>query len=211
MQTGDPKKVAILSVVAVLIVGIAVFQAIPKGDKPLRGKAATVQAKTAAHDETQSGLHDSSPTASLALQQDAFAHPGLERKEAKSEADPAPTASKGAGSQPPFDPMQGSIGPAGPEPLPGVGGTPAPDPAGNTGINQQSDQASKTTLKLEAIVTVTEPRAFIALDGGEAKAYVEGNSLGGLGKVIKISENSVTIQIGQRKLKLAVGAEELLK
>lgn len=209
MKSGDPKKVAVLSVVALLVIGMAVFRLIPQG-QPRRPTSAAKAEK----------VSDVSLAAIAAIQKppqelskDPFIHPSLriDKRDAvrPKEQPAAKSALPGAGI--PGLELGGGIGAGDPgeivAPI-------RPDPGLFTGPDQQSKKGAaprvQRTIMVEAIITVDRPRAFIRLDGKESIPCSEGDVLVGAGKVLAISESAVTIQTAKTTKKLIVGKESKL-
>jgi hypothetical protein len=76
MKSGDPKKALPLAIVAILVVGMAVFQILPSGEaKPLQGRAAP--AASAAQDAQPAAQPEAMGIEMLRQQltTDPFSHP----------------------------------------------------------------------------------------------------------------------------------------
>ncbi|MFY9234531.1 MAG: hypothetical protein WAO58_08740 [Fimbriimonadaceae bacterium] len=203
MKTGDPKKAAMLGVVAVVVLGAAVFQILPKG------QPATPRKAPPAAEQTPSGdVGALVVSAQERLQKDPFTHPKLQKGVGETEA--AKEAAKQVTVPPP--PLSGDLGT-----LPEIGGNDPvrpPAPGGNASTSQQSEGAKlKDTGKqvmLEAIVSVQRSKAFIKVGGEDALGYLEGQKLPGVGVVTRIGDASITIRTPRGSKTLHVGSEKKL-
>lgn len=201
MKAGDPKQAVVLSVVAVVIVGVAVFRILPK-------KGSSIAAVAQAQRETQATVSAAAAISSTQLQGDPFFHPGLRQE-------------KVAPDQPnsPSEPSQGTLPrilpqgvPADWDPATGVRPVP-PDgaidlaPEENTGADQQVQSGHQVVVN--AILTVARPQTYISVDGEDGR-YGVGDDLRGLGTIVSISSRAVVIKTPAGKVTLIVGEPKKL-
>lgn len=184
MQVGDPKKAAVLGVVALVIVSAGVFQLIPK--KPQAMAQALTPANTPAP-QTVTPIPTSSPEPPKVLVSDPFSHPHLAKKieAARNATEQAVTDSE----KPPQRPSFGSTLPFNPEIQPGIGIQPDPDKsAGNDQEHiVESAAKDKKAVKLTGIVTVGHSIALVTI----------GENTYRLGVGAHVSENAVITAVGQ--------------
>lgn len=232
MNVGDPKKAAVLGAVALVVVGVAVFQALPKGAP----KAAPAPTAADAPEQAGSAPATVSNVVAKPLQADPFAHPSLKAAntaEAGTEAAGAqdsknpknPDARAADSNKPKIYPPQhppewggnkaewewyesatlgnGKI----PEVKPGT--VPFDPRAGEiTGENRESVQIDKKVdIALIGTVSVDKPKALLSVDGKEAKAYKTGETVASLGKIVRITENEVVIERDGKKHVVQVGKQ----
>ena len=223
MKAGDPKQTVVLSVVAVVVLGVAVMRILPKKSSSLaevakaQKEAAAAQASVSA-DET------------LVLRTDPFFHPelGIDRTKVATPPDPSDTT--------PAQPLPGINtdvvpwrAPAGTNPVQPVGpnttgtgdqsagsgsaGGTGKDPSANgkpeetTGVNQQEESSPQVVVN--AILTVAKPLAYIAIDGVEVRLGI-GGDLNGLGTIVSISSRAVVVKTAKGKVTLIVGEPKKL-
>jgi hypothetical protein len=220
MNVGDPKKAAVLGVVALVIVGVAVFQVIPKGE-PKMGRQAPPAAK---EEESKDVLsNDSLENAAKSLSADPFAHPNL-KAEVKDGGKDSVTQPSGGGDakgaklpkvgrrtwRPPMEwsdeYLEGTIGV---DPEQQTGGNKPVNPGApgqNAGKSQESEKKKQGFL-VEAIIKVDSSKAFISIDGQAAEAFKPGDVVGTLGKITLITETEVVIDHKGKKHVLPVGRQ----
>jgi len=186
MTTGDPKQAVLLSLVAVGVVGFAIFRIIPRGETS-RGLATSPRLVK----ESTSEVEKKFPTVVIS---NAFWHPKIGEKAPV--ARPVVTTPKGRPT--------GDVGPA--DPFGNLGGK--LDPVGNTGGSQQLEGGPK--IRVDAIIGTGSRREALLSFGTEDlhKAYV-GTKFGDV-EVIAITETTVTLRIGKKEKIIAVGEEKQL-
>lgn len=198
MKTGDPRQAVVLVVVALAVVGVAVFRILPKSEAGPRGVADEAVPEVAAVGAS---------TTTSTLRGDPFYHPKLESPPSASDA---PEGSPvGSGSQPEATPVL-------PDPskwgvpgswIPGMIGIRPTAPEGaapeeTTGAGQQTKKTRKVVLN--AVLAVATPFAYLSIDGDEIRAGV-GGDLPGIGKVAAIGERAVTVSTARGKVVLKIG------
>jgi hypothetical protein len=198
MKTGDPKKVLVLVVVALVVLGVAVVRIIPKSEQgPRAVEAAETSADVAA---VVSGEE-------LVLRGDPFYHPKLEVPSSTPEVPGA-----GATGTSPVD------GPSGGLPNPAKWGVPsgwipgligvrpatgdAGDPEEKTGKGQQTKKTRKVVLN--AVLSVASPFAYLSVDGTEFRVGI-GGEVPGIGTVATIASGSVTVVTARGKVVFEIG------
>jgi hypothetical protein len=190
MTTGDPKQAVILGLVAVGVVGFAIFRVIPKGE-PQRGLATSPRL---AQEKPAGETKKKFPTVVLS---NAFWHPKIGERPTppKPAATPTPRPKTMPGNQfNPADPFNGLSGQL--------------NPVGSTGVSQQVNSGPK--IRVDAIIGAGARREALLSFGTDElhKAYV-GTKFADI-EVIAISETAVTLRIGKRQRVIAVGEEKQL-
>lgn len=211
MTVGDPKKAMILSVVAVMIVGVAVFRAIPT--EPAKPGATLLARQEKPEAPTQQEA-EVPPTPTI----DPFSHPNLSRTSTQKTATGGPAEGENQlGRQ--TAPSQRTSPPGGTtrqptgiteirgsefETLPGADVAPAKVP----GISQQNEGGATVLLvRLEAIVRGEGALALLSVAGKTTAPCREGGLVNGHIKVIKIKESSIVIESSGRRREIFVGEE----
>lgn len=203
MTVGDPKRAAVLAVIAVGIVTIAVFRAIPsKENTP--AQALTPLATVPEPEKQTAAAAPEVPSV------DAFSHPNLAAKpdaaQAKqSKPDPRKPTSvaaerSGSGNRPwELDRGQTTITGS----IPDIGG-----PEKNTGGSQQENRGEGfIKLRLDAVVRGATSVALISVAQGEAQAVAEGAPVNGHIMIVKILEDRVVIRVSGKIRAVRVGQE----
>lgn len=185
MTTGDPKQAVILALVAISVVGFAIFRLMPRAETS-RGMA------MAPRDAGE--VRGNEKTLQTIVLSNAFWHPKLGEKKVQPQPviqNPAPRPS-------------GSIAPA------KIGGDLLGklNPVENTGPNQQPMEGPK--IGVAAIIGTEERREALLTFGDEVlhKARV-GTKFADL-TVIAISETAVRVRIGKVERTITVGEEKRL-
>lgn len=186
MTTGDPKQAVVLAVVAIGIVGFAVFRIIPKPDTTV---GLPISPRVAATETDTKKL----PTVVLS---NAFWHARL---------DNVPGAPKSApkkgrkGSTTSF--QNPDVAPVSP-----LSGVLTPDE--NTGSNRQ--QIEGPTIRVSAIIATGQRKeALISFGGADEVKASAGMRFRDL-IIVAVSDTSVRIRIGKAEKTLAVGEEQKL-
>ncbi len=196
MNVGDPKKAIVLSIVAVLIVSVAVFRSLPSGDPDAQQGAVALRQPDDKPAPKESVEEPPIPTI------DAFSHPqlGMMANPKKDEPKPIKTVLR----VPRYNP---------PRPISSTNrNIPIlPNPEGITG-NDQQPHVGETVLavRLDAIVRSASAIAAFTVAGKSTAPYGEGMTINGHIKVIRIKESSVVIEIMKRRFELYVGQEVTL-
>jgi len=219
MQIGDPKKTAILAVVAVAALGFCFKQLFGGGGEPKPVRQAGGNAEASNGQAPASGK--------LAMLQldplrgDAFSHPRLAPKTAGN-------ANSTSGAQ--TNPATGGA----PHPDTGAGqpqGTQLPGPFANGGsidmtpdprwpiplspieAGQKPDPGSVkvekvvTHVTLKAIFKVNQRLAYISIDGQEARGFRSGDPIKDDIQVVFVNDDSVIVKSGTKTVTLKVGQQ----
>lgn len=195
MQVGDPKKAAVLGVVALVIVSAGVFQLIPKKPKPM-AQALTPSDSSVA----PAGSPQVTPPADVpkVLVSDPFSHPALAKK---IEKDRAATEQAVAESEKPNPPRMAGNLPF--NPASGTGISFQPDPDKNTGDSQEHivepAEKDKKTAKLTGIVTVGHSVALMTI-GDASHRFPVGAHLTANAQLIGVGQDGVVIELTLQKL-----------
>ena len=191
MNVGDPKKAAVLGAVAIVIVGVAIFQIVPKN--PQMKAVETVRAEGQAAAATEKKTNESLPTV---LTSEPFAKPKVAAKkdqgaQAPADGDKSATPNS-SGTAPVVPAITGSI--------PGVGVTPEgnetkANPGENTGSSQQIKSEHPGTLTFNGVMDIGGRKAILTING-RTQETIEckvGQMVAGY-KVLEITSNSITLQ-----------------
>jgi hypothetical protein len=219
MQVGDPKKTAMLAVVAVGALGFCFKQLLGGGGD---GPKALRQANGGGGTAADSG-QTPAPAMTLAMVQldhlrtDPFSHPKLAPKTAGQTTPGGVTGQGGTPLVSPIDPKQGGD-PQGQLPWErgsiGIDKTKPgswPDPV-NPGSKPGEVEVKKLTqVTLRAIVKVNERLAYISVDGQEAQAYRPGDSIKDDITVAFVNDDSVIVKNSKSTVTLKVGQQGDLK
>ncbi len=209
MKAGDPKQTVVLSVVAVVVLGVAVVRILPKKGSSIAAVARAQEASRAAKASVAVGM-------STLLRSDPFYHPALRvAKIPTGPTLPLPPNStlpkvippdwaasigvrvaEGAMEAATGDTKRGSPGDS--------GGIKTEE---NTGPSQQVRRGHQVVVN--AILTVSKPLAYISVDGEEARLGI-GDDLHGLGKIVSISSRAVVVKTRTGKVTLIVGEPKKL-
>lgn len=207
MQVGDPKKTAILAVVALGAIGFCLSQVFGGKDEPRMLRQA-------------GGPQTSAPAGSSAiavaqldrLRVDPFSHPMLAAKMTSKQPDNTesprgappvlgrPGISPGEGPPEPFGPGTGidkTMDPKWPIPL-----SPGQRPDGAT---IQVEKLTQITLK--AIVKVGSRTAYLSVDGQDARGFRPGDFVRGDVQVAFINDDSVIVKSRKATVTLRVGQQ----
>ena len=216
MKTGDPKKAIPLAVVALLVVGMAVFQILPKSDAKVQGRQAPKAESSGAEPSGSDSIAALTERVQEQLKADPFIHPMLtkkpsERGKPNSEENTAETGRPNLSEMGPV--LQGELGgDPGAGQVPAIDGTSPykPDPSDIARANQQSAQEAKKKIVVQGIVSVNSQRALVSINGAEAQTYEAGQHVQGLGTITYITDSAVIIRTLKRTVVLKVGQEEEL-
>jgi hypothetical protein len=191
MTIGDPKKAIMLAVVAIVVIGAAVFRIVPNPE-PIAGLSTSIRTEK----------RDAKKEKDLAtiVISNAFWHPKLSEKAPATPKSAKKPLSMGGGSEgsKPASPFTNQT-------LPFAG----PNPVESTGSSQQQQQ--KPTIRLDAIITTGNRKEALLTFGNDPelhKAQV-GTKFGDL-QVIAITETTVRIRFGKVEKILTVGEEQKL-
>lgn len=216
MTVGDPRKAFLLSVIAFLALGFCGWRLLPKAE--------TVVTQML----DNSGVHAPVPSNEgeypMTLLNDPFSHPGFKTQPVSQTTGAAVQAGGVSVSSPP--PMAGTNYP-GPYTFGSGDVLPKTDPDENTGKGQQQEVSPLKVVRLEAIIQVDQPMAYIRYfetvpqpksESGQAppagsqeqvRGFKVGDKLFGA-KIISITKSEVTLQTKAKKVKLSVGGEQSL-
>lgn len=214
MQIGDPKKTAVLAIVAIGAIGFCFKQLTGGGDTP---KALRTDA-TAAPDASGALPAANATLAMVSLDQlrnDAFSHPKLASKGVANQTGPITPQANNANPNP--VPNLGSEG--GPNSLPGPLNGPLqkegdpvwPKPVNPGAPDGKPDGTVKvekvTQVTLKAIVKVGQRIAYISVDGQEARGFRSGDLLKDDIQVTVVNDDSVIVKSGTKTVTLKVGQQ----
>lgn len=201
METGDPKQVAVLSVMAVGAVGFLFTRMGGKHAEPPKMAAAQRAAAGPA-------------SVALTLLHDPFSHPHLATKPTKPSAEAPEEEPKGAPS-----PLMGSL-PAASILDPGSIGKDAPvtavlPPAGpliakKNHAPPRAAVPSPKTIGLEAIAGASATVAFLSVDGAESRPFGPREAVTPSVRVLRVEDGQVVLTGPHGKLTLGVGEKKSL-
>lgn len=205
MKVGDSKKAVVLAVVAAVIVGMAVFRIVPQGAPA----AATRTAAPAGANPPGAEMPVQFDYEAIRqrLNEDPFSNAKLKEK-------PGPSAQGDQGADAEARPpkLAGSLG-GNPGQIPEVGYGPyKPDTDVIAGAGQESlkgpEPESKVQVVVQAVISVSKPRAIVSVNGAEGQGYSAGQSIAGW-RVEKVSDEGVTIAgpAGRRLIKVGEGVK----
>lgn len=208
MQVGDPRKAGALAAVAVMVVGVAVFRAVPKGDPSgmkVLGSGAGPSNAAPAKPET---LPESLAT-------DPFSHPVLAKRDTKGDAvrvESGPSPRNG-GKVKPFFPQPGNIDGAltGELPSANEGSPSGSKPTGITGIDRSDEKGVLPPLKVsvEAVMGGETKMAYVII-AGEERTVKAGDHLRGILKISDVRLDSVAFRFAKKTVIVHVGEEKSL-
>jgi hypothetical protein len=177
VKVGDSRKATLLTLVAIGAIGFMVIQLLPAG---------THGGPTALRDSSPKETSVTGVAAPASLVTDPFSNGALARKSAEGSTGVEGSGNSGSdfGSRGPNrGPLAGDLSNKVPPMLPGAfpGSGIQPEtgaqPVKNAGSDRQSGQEKSFTVELGAVLKVGERRAFLSLDGEDAKTYREGDSV----------------------------------
>jgi hypothetical protein len=210
MKVGDPKKTAILAVIAVLAIGFCFKQLFGGGGEPkvLR------QAAGASADGATPASGTLVATNLDQLRVDPFSHPRLAPKVPTGGAI---TQTPSGGTNPDGLGLKTGLVPDGPGELPRayspglpIDKTPGrnwPDPV-NPGEKPAGVEVKKVTqMTLKAIVKVNQRLAYISIDGQEPRAFRPGDLIKDDIQVAFVNDDSVIIKSSKATVTLRVGQQ----
>jgi len=190
MTVGDPKKAIVLAIVAVTIVSVAVFRAIPTPEAA-GGKAMT---RTPAAEQAEQT--PSEPPAEAAV--DSFSHPSLATKETPTKKE-VPKRDTPDRRQGPWQVDPDSI----------IGSLPdaTENPGEKTGKGRQVAEKGVVRVRLEAVVRGATSLALVSVADSPSAPYAEGSMINGHIKLISISDSSIVIEASGSSKTIRVGEE----
>lgn len=191
MTIGDPKKAAVLAIVAVVVSGVAVFRVLPKAEHAMSQLLAPDQKPTVVAEQLDYPQ---------GLSTDPFGHPLL-AKGGSEAPKPPPSDTPNSGGRIGFQPMP--LGGDLPKIEPPPGGQPKPQPEENTGEDRQLRVESE--IRLAAIMSVDQPMALLQGSNDATGSFGIGATAFGFAKVVSIGESKVVLKIKGRRVELAVG------
>lgn len=199
MRPSNPKQVLILSIVAVGAIGFL-------GTSILGIGKSVVSRLAEGGEETKSDpVAATRPTDLLG---DPFSHPKLALASEPTNPDSKPDAAPKPAQPPNLD---GTLPPLpGTRPLqPNVGIVPDTEvqPDETTGNSRKPDGKVGPRVALTAVVKVKNSIAFLSVNGGETRAYRQGDLLAPGFRLIAVGEGQVTIRNAQATFQMAVGQE----
>ena len=188
MKAGDPKKVAILSVIAIVIVSAAVFRSIPKGSAaPQALRVSTMNSAKTSY-RASAGLPD-------AIYTNPFYHPNISVKKVLN-----PTATESvkpkprADGAPVLNPLGGSLPPAVPE-------------VTNRGSQQSNQEPRKHSIAVQAVLKVHSYKAMISVDGKPPLTLEKGDTIIEGIALAEVQEGFVILKTAKGPKKLSVGQQ----
>lgn len=197
MEVGDPRKTAILGVIAVAAIGFLVVRLMPEGRK---------QAGTSAKEPVPVGSSSSgagSEAMIVSLIGDPFSHPMLARSITTGPAGPAPTPSP-TGTGTPFGSQEGGSAPIQIQTLP----TPNPSPGPGTAADPHGVPPSAIPkISLKGILCATESIAYLSLDGGASSGFRVGDTVSPGITLKVITPDTIVLQRGTKTQALKVGQQ----
>lgn len=207
MQVGDPKKTALLGVVAVGAIGFLFSRVFGGGgDAPKAMRQAN-----GSPDAVSAPATGAMSTTSLAqLTNDPFSHSRLARLAVNT---PGTTAPNSGGAAPNVDPLPSGNGGGAADPSNGMFGitkdTPGdwakPVEPGQKPAGVSVDKL--TTLTLRAIVKVDRRMAYLVVNGDEARGFKAGDSVTKDVVVVIVNDDSVILKTNTRTVTLKVGQQ----
>ncbi len=234
MKTGDPKKAAVLGAVALIIVGVAIFQVVPKPRKVPTAEVARAQGEVVA--STEKKTTEALPTT---LTSQPFAKPKIQAPSAPP-MPPTPgkqrktfggRSSGPMGNGPPRTISGDEVAGAGlPRSGPAAMGGSLPDPSGNqagvggnsagtntmnpgeiAGNNQQLKGEQRKTLTFNGVMEVNGRTAMITVNDkpDDTRELKVGSKVAGY-TVIDITPDTLILHCDKTTLKLTVGSSHLL-
>ncbi|HEY3779774.1 MAG TPA: hypothetical protein VGL56_01730 [Fimbriimonadaceae bacterium] len=230
MKTGDPKKAAVLGAVALIIVGVAIFQIIPKPHSAPTAEVARAEGQVVATTEKKT-------TAALptTLTSQPFAKPKIPPPVAP----PLPSTairvkrltggrtSGPMGNVPPFEPTgeelaNAKVSPDGTSSLPDASGKQSPaggtqtgaigmPPGENTGNSQQLKGEPPKTLTFNGVMEVHGRTAMITVSDkpDDVRECKVGSKVAGY-TVINITADTLILHRDKTTLKFTVGSSHSL-
>ena len=195
METGNPKQVAALAVVAI---GAMVFLVTRLGSRtPVAGAVAVRQADRPVE----------KPNAPLALLRDPFSHPRLAPFEAK-----RPVASKEKPPKKPFS-IGGSLVAVNPLPSPAFAESPV-EPIRLEEPVREKHAATKApvavSVSLEGVVGTDDPVAFLSVDGADSKPFRASDPIVRGVRLLRVGDGAVMLGGPKGKVSLDVGERRSL-
>ncbi|GEM_PF-6679410 len=199
METGDPKQVAVLALLAVGAVGFLVTRLGARGSAPVAIAGATVR-KAA----------PSRPAGSLTVMRDPFSHPKLAVKPTTIDVPSEPPTTLPSEARP--SPLTGDLPkvPFLPTAVAAVPLSPDAPPKAEAEAPKKAPVAVVTTVALEATAGATDAVAFLSVDGAESRAFRANEFVKGAVRVVRVDEGAVLLAGAKGKLTLGVGERKSL-
>ncbi len=206
MTQGDPKKVGLLTVVAVGAIGFLGYSLLGLGGGTFSPKAALPAVDNEASREQTSGFR---------LASDPFNHPELVRKKQEAQSASKTLAMGNA----PQNVAAGSFPKpwAPPVPLPGSlnldpdkPAEPPLKPAEIAGNTRPKIEENRIPVRLSAVVNVERAVAFLSVSGQESRSYSVGDRLAPGWRIVAIDDSGVLIVGKKDVVRLTVGQEATL-
>ena len=201
METGNPKQVAVLGVLAV---GAAGFLLARMGGKPAPASAAAL-AVARLEDKPR-------PSGTLTIGRDPFSHPRLATRTGSPSVEPGlalgmgvPTVPKPkglAGAFPamgPLPPADGLGAPAGPV----IAVAPSAEKPATTG-------PERTTIGLEAVVGASDAVAFLTVGGADSQPFRPKARVAGAIRLLRVGDGTVVLEGPRGRVTLDVGERKSL-
>lgn len=193
MTIGDPKKAAVLGVVALIVSSVAVFRALPRADRVVNTLLAPADPEVA---------DVRVPSYPEVLARDPFSHTALAKKEAPSPANSTPEEE----FHPPY--LPGNV-PGMDVRYNGEGvGAPLPNPTGspeeNTGLDRNST-VEDASVSVAAILVSDRATVMLRLNGGSPVTFKAGQTAFERAQVVKVDGDGVTLKTPKRTVTLKVG------
>lgn len=211
MQIGDPKKTAILAVVAVGALGFCAKQLLFAGGTPHAVRQADSGSGASGEGDVAAGGMVVATTVED-LRVDPFSNPKLAVKpdpKAGLNLDPAPAPPLDSKPNSPFLPLPGATGiekiPPSQWPNPVDPGQPAPPNPGDVKV----EKVTQVTVK--AIVKVNRYMAYLSVDGQEARGFRPGDLIKNDLQVAFVNDDSVILKSSKTTVTLKVGQQGDLK
>ena len=194
METGNPKQLAVLSVMAVGAIGFLVIRLGSRSQTP------TVQATVAARQEGKI-----SSFVAFNMARDPFSHPKLAPVETKAAQEGAFIVSKPVGLGSPvasFGPLPDAPAPTGFEgPVVPVA---SPKPA------SKPEPKPLTTIGLEAIAGASDSVAFLSVGGADSQPFHPKDSVAGAIRLLRVGDGTVVLEGPNGRVTLEVGERKSL-
>ncbi len=200
MNVGDPKKAIVLSIIAVMIVCVAVFRAMPSsGPAVPQGAVALRSADPPAPKESKA---EDPPVPTI----DAFSHPNLGKLADPDKKGEAPATERTQQIKVDKKPWVGPPSTGDEKSIPAL-----VDPRGITGNDQQPNVGEAVlVVRLDAIVRSDSAMAAFTVAGKSAAPCSEGTMINGHIKVVRIKDSSVVIEVMKRRYEVFMGQEVTL-
>ncbi len=236
MKVGDPKKAAVLAVVALIVICAGVFELIPRGTKPLpqvqpsapsNGGQAPSPANPNPNPAVNPGPNpgtqapapsDQGPAVSATLTVDPFSNPKLATGKKDKNGNPMKTSQPlqplGDDGKPVKPSKHAGLVPMRPNTMQGdlaPAAIPGVTPDKSAGNSQDLIEKQPDTITLQGVVKVEHSVAFVAFNGGAAIRCKKGDIIADeLVKVVAVGDSGITVRTSKRTLTLKVGETKKL-